>query len=402
MQTQTLINNEKLIQEEIKKRKDELSAVLTTCINSDTNDYFDNLGYYPVFDENTPVIKQGSNSNAFQYLGDGIISLKGAVFANGWDNTGLWEMNVDIYIPSLRYTGFVFTSSDYQKLPKFKEKWGIDNWEGSITENPRIMGGSYSSNFTKTPNSLLSDGNSGTVRVPWYTLHMKKTSLTTLEVWKNNDIENKVVYEWAELSDVERVTIGTNTNMAYSSTQGEGGSFYFKNLQVKTSNKKLIELCELTNQIQSVKNINTITPTEPQIINTNTLYGKEKNIYNKIQYCNNLLRKCLRKNGINFDNNCNNMEELIKKIATIPSIKIYERYVSDVDLDNNQNLVITYVDTEDLPYSNILSDISFNNDGNIVIETGPYEEENFDNLFIDLEFDAEGNIICAQVKDFIE
>ena len=229
MQTQTLIDNEILIQDEIEKRKTELSRVLASCINSETNDYFDDIGIYPVFDENTPVIKQGSNSNAFRYLGDGIISLKGAVLAEGWDNTGLWHMSVEMCSPALKYTGFVFTRADYQTLPNLDKKWGIDNWEGSITKDPHIDGGATSSNFTKTPNTSLSDGNYTTTNVQWYTLHIKKTSPTTLEIWKNENTNNKVVYEWAELSDVERVTIGTNTNKAYISTQSEGGSYYFRN-----------------------------------------------------------------------------------------------------------------------------------------------------------------------------
>lgn len=190
--------------------------------------------FQPAFDGTTTVIQEYNNSNA-NTQSNGVATFKGCVIADGWDNTGLWELSVDIaYLSGLRYTGLILLTDADEPFTG----WGIKNWEGPVTGTPSISDGNggaiTSTNYTKTPNTTLTDLPSGkqiieNPTVDWYTLHIRKTSLTTLEVWKNNDIDNKVTYEWAELSDVPRCTIGGRTNAVYPSSYG---SVYMRNLVV--------------------------------------------------------------------------------------------------------------------------------------------------------------------------
>ena len=190
--------------------------------------------FQPAFDGTTAVIQEYNNSNA-NTQSNGVATFKGCVIADGWDNTGLWELSVDIaYLSGLRYTGLILLTDADEPFTG----WGIKNWEGPVTGTPSISNGNggaiVSTNYTKTPDTTLTDLPSGkqiieNPTVDWYTLHIRKPSLTTLEVWKNNDKNNKVIYEWAELSDVSRCTMGGRTNVTYPASYG---SVYMKNLVV--------------------------------------------------------------------------------------------------------------------------------------------------------------------------
>ena len=191
--------------------------------------------FQPAFDGTTPVIKQYTNSNA-NTQSDGVATFKGCVIDEGWDNTGLWEVTVDIaYLSGIRYTGLILLTN----LDTPFAGWGIRNWEGPVTGTPGINNGNgetaTSTNYTKTPDNNLTDlsgyiFNNPTVN--WYTLHMKKTSPTTLEVYKefsDSSVSATIVYEWAELSDVSRCTMGGMTNSADTAAYG---SVYMRNLKV--------------------------------------------------------------------------------------------------------------------------------------------------------------------------
>ena len=353
----TLEENERQIYNELIKNRCKIYSILLHKINKDTDDYFslekNTFTYEPTLDSSLEVIKQSHNSNAFVDQGDGVVSLKGAVLKEGWYNCGLWEMSVDISFDKLAYTGIILLTDADDPFPYrgVYEGWGIKNWEGPVTGTPRLWDGTTATigNYTKTPNTTLSDGNSGTKNVAWYTLHMKKTSPTTLEVWKNDDINNKVIYEWQELSDVVKVTFGANTNP----TAPDGyGSMFIRNFSVtyEVPTNSLTELCEKTKKIKCNTNNSTTVPPQPILVSGNTLAINEFNIHNKIQYCNNVLRYTLRKCGIDFTDEetgelSNKMHELIKfinDIKTTPTIdidNIYSAYVNPVQLSGNKSIV---------------------------------------------------------------
>ena len=354
----TLETNEQKIYKKLKQNRSNLYTVLRSKINSETNDYFYSerdvsyTNYSPTLDSSLEVVKYSSNSNAFVDQGNGVVSLKGAVLKNGWQNT-LWEMSVDIQFYSsvhkvyaTTYIGFILlTDADnpfpYHDYYATHIGWGIAAWEnGYIAGTPQLQDNSVGT-YTKTPNSMLSvSGNR------WYTLHVKKISQTVLEVWLNDDIQNKVVYDWNELSDADNVTFGCVTN---PNDVGSYGSLLIRNLTVNYLDNDNIpdtmtKLCEDSKLIKSdVQNSATLPP-EPTIIDSNRLGVKEHNIHNKIQYCNNLLRYTLRKNGIEF-NNSNKMHELIRFInqiittSTIDIDDIYSAYVNPIQLSGDKSIV---------------------------------------------------------------
>ena len=193
--------------------------------------------YEPVLNADTPVTTQARNSNAYVY-NNYVCSFKGAVLKDGWSNTGLWDLSVDVRYQGgdpdstlpLYYTGLILLTNT--TTPFNYSTWGIRNWQGTVTSNPST--GSY----TKTPNTTLSDDNTiyPTGVTSWYTLHMRKTSPTTLEVYKeyeNGRLSETVTYTWNELSSVDKVTMGSVTNTAQSYTQEAYGSVALRNLKVK-------------------------------------------------------------------------------------------------------------------------------------------------------------------------
>lgn len=196
--------------------------------------HLEDCTYKPEYVDQSDVIKEASNSNAYTIVDSDTAKFKGAVLNGGWDNTGLWECTFDLaYLNGLRYTGIVLLTN----LDTPFSGWGIRNWEGPITSNPNVDSGA--ANFVKSPDVTLTDLPSGTSItnnpvVDWHTVHMRKTSPTRLEVWKNDDVANKVIYEWEQLSDKSRVTIGGKTNPIDTFRASQYGSTCIRNLRVKT------------------------------------------------------------------------------------------------------------------------------------------------------------------------
>ena len=196
--------------------------------------HLEDCTYKPEYVSQSDVIKEASNSNAYTIVDTDTAKFKGAVLTGGWDNTGLWECTFDLaYLNGLRYTGIVLLTN----LDTPFSGWGIRNWEGPITSNPTLDSGT--ANFVKSPNVTLTDLPSGTSInnnpvVDWHTIHMRKTSPTRLEVWKNDDVANKVIYEWEQLSEKSRVTIGGRTNAVDTFRASQYGSTCIRNLRVKT------------------------------------------------------------------------------------------------------------------------------------------------------------------------
>ena len=197
--------------------------------------------FNPAFDGTTEVVKQTTNYNA-NTQSNGVSTFKGCVIKDGWVNTDKWILCVDVRYQGttypLKYTGLILLTNTITPF----SGWGIRNWEGSVTRNPTISNGQGgtidSTNFTKTPNTTLSDGGYGDYYARgysnWYTLHMKKDG-TILKVYKefsDGTVSETVTYDWGELDDPDNVTIGGATNTYTISSASGWGSVAMKNLIV--------------------------------------------------------------------------------------------------------------------------------------------------------------------------
>ena len=176
---------------------------------------------------------------------------------------------------------------------------------------------------------------------------MKKVSSTRLIVWLDDNENDRIIYDWEELSDVEQVTFGATMNHNTSDYGNctinpyKSMRLYVRDLYVfypSLPANKLTVLCEDTKKIKCSTNNSATIPPTPDLVNGNTLAINEFNIHNKIQYCNNVLRYTLRKCGIEFNDSydndgnytgINSMQELIKYINEIKcpaSITINDMY----------------------------------------------------------------------------
>lgn len=343
----TVSQNEENIYKQLNKNRLKLYATLSKKINADTDDYFyidDDIDFYYPDLENLEeyTFWKTCSCPSFTNEEDGSISFLGAVFKNGWKNTETWEMVADIRFGQLVKTGLILLTDANNPFPSENDnkvgseargRWGISAWE-RFMGTPWTLDGEphYTITTEGDGDKFLTYGNSAYAR-QWHSLHMKKVSSTRLIVWLDDNEQDRVIYDWEELSDVEQVTFGATMNhntvdYGSSTCNWYGSRLYIRDLYVSSPTlplNKMTSLCEDTKKILSnVNNLATIPETySPEEVPT-TLAQKELDIHNRIQYCNNVLRYTLRKNGIDFQNS-NIMQELIKYIGDIESSrrKIY-------------------------------------------------------------------------------
>lgn len=345
----TVSQNEENIYKQLNKNRLKLYATLSKKVNADTDDYFyidDDIDFYYPDLENLEeyTFWKTCKCPSFTNEGDGSISFLGAVFKEGWKNTETWELVADIRFGQLVKTGLILLTDASNPFPSQNDnkigseargRWGISAWERFIG-TPWTLDGQphYTVTTEGDGDKFLAYGNSAYAR-QWHSLHMKKVSSTRLIVWLDDNEQDRVIYDWEELSDVEQVTFGATMNHVTDDYGAEnqsclyyGSRLYIRDLYVSSPtlpSNKMTALCEDTKKILSnVNNLATIPETySPEEIPT-TLAQKELDIHNRIQYCNNVLRYTLRKNGIDFQNS-NIMQELIKYIGDIESSrrKIY-------------------------------------------------------------------------------
>lgn len=342
----TVSQNEENIYKQLNKNRLKLYATLSKKINADTDDYFyidDDIDFYYPDLENLEeyTFWKTCKCPSFTNEGDGSISFLGAVFKEGWKNTETWELVADIRFGQLVKTGLILLTDASNPFPSQNDnkvgseargRWGISAWERFIG-TPWTLDGQphYTVTTEGDGDKFLTYGNSAYAR-QWHSLHMKKVSSTRLIVWLDDNKQDRVIYDWEELSDVEQVTFGATMNHVTDDYGAEnqsclyyGSRLYIRDLYVSSPTlppNKMTLLCEDTKKILSDVNNPAIIPKiySPEGPPPTTLSQYEFNIHDRIQYCNNVLRYTLRKNGIDFQNS-NIMQELIKYIGDIESSK---------------------------------------------------------------------------------
>lgn len=187
----------------------------------------------PEFIGNDTAIQQFSNDNYFTQQ-NGIATFKGAVLANGWENTNEWFASFDLaYLDGLKYTGLILLADVDDPFGD----WGIRGWEGPITAQaytqnaPIPTDGEYLTSLPENTNIVNNP------IVNWQRIYMQKyrndMGTPMLDVWTNETQQDRFVYyNYYGLDDPDRVTIGGMTNGHSSETQSQYGSVYIKNLIV--------------------------------------------------------------------------------------------------------------------------------------------------------------------------
>ena len=160
----------------------------------------------------------------------------------------------------------------------------------------------------------------------------------------------------------------------------------------------LIDLCKESIKILCPLNIAATTPTAPQNINSNSIYAREKNIHNKVQYCNNILRYTLRKKGINFHNS-NSLEELIQYLQQIRLMKMYDSYVTNISMDLNGDLLIDTITYYELSNNPVVTNLRIDNNGDLVFDSNNVYEVEYDDVILSVDKDSNDDIIFTRVSD---
>lgn len=179
--------------------------------------------YQPEFSEENPetLIKE-SCSSAISSQSNGVWDFVGYYLSKGWANTGIWECDFDIS-GDIKYVGLdvlcaISSSNQITKL--------IGGWEGPIATNPP---GTYTRNSDNTlsflPKKLGLTNTETTTNTSIFTechINMKKTSPTTLIITKTNGECNNgsVIYEWQNLSNYPKLTIGAHVNPSECQKRG--------------------------------------------------------------------------------------------------------------------------------------------------------------------------------------
>ena len=168
--------------------------------------------YQPEFTEENPETLISNNNILLKTTQvGGIWTSVGYYLADGWVNTGLWECDFDI-----RLNGLI--NINIQLLcalePTFKALLG--GWEGPLATTPidSHVVRDNDDNLTLAPYGTVTATDLRYYITPWVHINIKKSSPTTLTITKTGDVTHNgsVTYEWQELSNYPRVTIGSKGN----------------------------------------------------------------------------------------------------------------------------------------------------------------------------------------------
>lgn len=210
--------------------------------------------------------------------------------------------------------------------------------------------------------------------------------LKTTLIENEQEIQDKIIQYKSILYDILEMSYDSQTNDIF-------------NLEYTFDSYRLTELCEELVRIQSIINNAATYPPNPPTITSNAILPKALDIKNKIQYCNNLLRYILRKNGINFNNNLNNIGELINLIEQINTVKKFDKYVQNIELLNDGDLKITYINWEDLRDFE-MPILLYEDNEDIILQKTSLVNDLYNELILDVELDEEdGSLILTRVKD---
>lgn len=193
--------------------------------------------YEPEFTEENPetLIKE-SCSSATSSQSNGVWDFVGYYLSEGWANTGLWECDFDIS-GDIRYVGLDVLCA---LSPSNQITILMTGWEGPVATSPP---GTYTRDNDSTlsflPKKLVwnyqitnPDTQTDISRFTECHINMKKTSPTTLTITKTNGECNNgsVTYEWQNLSNYPKLTIGSHVNPTGCNRQG---SIQIKNFIVR-------------------------------------------------------------------------------------------------------------------------------------------------------------------------
>lgn len=168
--------------------------------------------YQPEFSEENPETLISNNNILLKTTQvGGIWTSVGYYLADGWVNTGLWECDFDIRLDGL-------ININIQLLcalePTFKALLG--GWEGPLATTPidSHVVRDNDDNLTLAPYDTVTETDLRHYITPWVHINIKKSSPTTLTITKTGDVTHNgsVTYEWQELSNYPRVTIGSKGN----------------------------------------------------------------------------------------------------------------------------------------------------------------------------------------------
>ena len=170
--------------------------------------------YEPEFSEENPetLISNNNILLATTQVG-GIWTSVGYYLADGWVNTGLWECDFDMKLNRLHYINIQLLCA---LEPTFKALFR--GWEGPLATTPidSHVVRDNDDNLTLAPYGTVTatDSRYYSYSTPWVHINIKKSSPTTLTITKTGDVTHNgsVTYEWQELSNYPRVTIGSKGN----------------------------------------------------------------------------------------------------------------------------------------------------------------------------------------------
>lgn len=168
--------------------------------------------YQPDFTEqNTEPLIALNDDYLSSSQSNGVWNFVGYCLATGWSNTGTWECDFDVE-GDIRYVDFHILCA---LSPSNKVTYLIGGWEGPIATNPP---GTYTRDNDSVlhllPKKLGWNEETETITTTstfqQCHINIKKTSPTTLIVTKTNGEYNNgsVVYEWENLSNYPKLTIG--------------------------------------------------------------------------------------------------------------------------------------------------------------------------------------------------
>lgn len=189
-----------------------LTNISTHEITQKYTNFKINLPYFyrPSFTESAPEeLISGTNTILSSTQSNGIWESVGYYLKNGWSNIGLWECDFDVK-GGILYIGLYIAAIQSSSIEHL-----FGSYEGGLATNPP---GSYTRNNDNRLNFVNKSRNpwsGGDYRYfDWCHINIKKSSPTKLTITKTGGKYNdgSVTYEWQELPNYSKLTIGTKGN----------------------------------------------------------------------------------------------------------------------------------------------------------------------------------------------
>ncbi|WP_305514899.1 hypothetical protein [Methanobrevibacter sp. V14] len=172
--------------------------------------------WQPKLDGSDAITKWSSLTNKTE---NGVFTSHGSYLTEGWDNTGLWQLDADLSASNANYVGALICPVGTEPYTDSKLQIA-KSWEGGSLWSPLTT---VENTFTKRMCS--NKGSFSNIHIT-----VKKTASDTIEILSSHDPTGHLLIQDSRINDYPRLSLGSRDNPCDRNT---GGYYMWSNILVK-------------------------------------------------------------------------------------------------------------------------------------------------------------------------